>query len=377
MSEQQNLDDKIIRQIEYYFGDVNLSKDKFMKEEIQKDSGWVTLDTLIKFNRLKELSTDFKVIIDALKKSTSNLLEIDEENNKIRRAKALPENLGEFETNLKQNTVYVKGFPTSLSLDDLYSFFEAHGKVLQVFMRRFPTTKQFKGSVFVTFETSDQMKAFLAQESLKYQDSALTLESQEDYIKRKGPQLESIKESKKKKEEAKEQKLKQKQEAEEAYLKEQQVLGAVLHLKGFNDEATRENIKAFFDEFAKVKYVDFSKGQLEGYVRFAEKDQAKVAFEKTLEKLNGELTFKNAKLEGRVLEGDEELQYWKDLIKNLSERRQNKKNNNKRRGGNRRGNNNYRNNGKKRSLDEEGEEDGDDGEENENGQESSAKKIKA
>jgi hypothetical protein len=150
-------------------------------------------------------------------------------------------------------------------------------------------------------------------------------------------------------------------------------------LKGFNDEATRENIKAFFDEFAKVKYVDFSKGQLEGYVRFAEKDQAKVAFEKTLEKLNGELTFKNAKLEGRVLEGDEELQYWKDLIKNLSERRQNKKNNNKRRGGNRRGNNNYRNNGKKRSLDEEGEEeeDGDGGEENENGQESSAKKIKA
>ena len=35
-----------------------------------------------------------------------------------------------------------------------------------------------KGSVFVTFETSDQMKAFLAQESPKYQDSALTLESQ-------------------------------------------------------------------------------------------------------------------------------------------------------------------------------------------------------
>ena len=31
--------DKIIKQIEYYFGDINMSKDKFMQEEIQKESG--------------------------------------------------------------------------------------------------------------------------------------------------------------------------------------------------------------------------------------------------------------------------------------------------------------------------------------------------
>ena len=75
-----------------------------MKDEIQKDSGCkcvfhviylliclgmrkakrglffsfegVELETLIKFNRLKVLTTDFGVIIDALKKSTSNLLEV-------------------------------------------------------------------------------------------------------------------------------------------------------------------------------------------------------------------------------------------------------------------------------------------------------------
>ena len=33
------LNDKIIKQVEYYFGDINLSKDKFMQEEIQKDAG--------------------------------------------------------------------------------------------------------------------------------------------------------------------------------------------------------------------------------------------------------------------------------------------------------------------------------------------------
>ena len=29
-------------------------------------------------------------------------------------------------------------------LDELYSFFEKYGKVFQIFMRRFPATKQFK-----------------------------------------------------------------------------------------------------------------------------------------------------------------------------------------------------------------------------------------
>lgn len=34
-----SLSEKIIKQVEYYFGDVNLSKDKFLQEETQKDSG--------------------------------------------------------------------------------------------------------------------------------------------------------------------------------------------------------------------------------------------------------------------------------------------------------------------------------------------------
>jgi len=378
---EQSLDDKIIRQIEYYFGDINLSKDKFMQEEIQKDSGWVSLETLIKFNRLKSLSTDFKVIIDALKKSENNLLEIDVESNKIRRTKALPENLGEFETNLKQNTVYVKGFPNTLSLDELIAFFEAYGKVLQVYMRRFPTTKQFKGSVFVTFETNEQMKAFLALEKPKYQDQELILESQEDYIKRKGPQLESIKEAKKKKEEQKELKIKQKQEAEEAYLKEQQVLGAVLHLKGFNEEGTRENLKELFDSFAKVKFVDYSKGLPEAYVRFAEENNAKLALEKALEKNNGELTLKGAKLEARILEGEEETEYWRNIIRKFAEGKSNKKNNNRNKKRNNRKKPDYnKNKNGKRALNEDEDDDDEDdenvnGNENKNGNEEKLEKI--
>ena len=38
-----DLESKIIRQIEYYFGDYNISRDKFLQEEIKKDEGWIAL----------------------------------------------------------------------------------------------------------------------------------------------------------------------------------------------------------------------------------------------------------------------------------------------------------------------------------------------
>ena len=43
MAISPELESKVLRQIEYYFGDHNLSRDKFMQEEIKKDEGWIPL----------------------------------------------------------------------------------------------------------------------------------------------------------------------------------------------------------------------------------------------------------------------------------------------------------------------------------------------
>lgn len=50
---------------------------KYFKKFSYFNKKGVTLETLIKFNRLKQLSTDFQFIIDSLKKSESNLLEVN------------------------------------------------------------------------------------------------------------------------------------------------------------------------------------------------------------------------------------------------------------------------------------------------------------
>jgi lupus La protein len=369
---------KIIRQVEYYFSDINLSKDKFLQEEIQKDAGWVPLNILTTFKRLKDLSSDSQVIIDSLKKSTSNLLEIDEENKKVRRTKALPDDLAEFEMTSKKNTVYVKGFPESLNLDELYSFFEKFGKVLNIYMRRIPSTKTFKGSVFVTFETNEQVTDFMAKEEVKYEDVVLNRETQEAYFVRKGPEFEKKRNAKKDKEQEKEEKKKQLLEAEEAFLKEQKVPNAVLHLKGFNSEASRESIKEIFDNHSAVRWIDYVRGQPEGFIRFVEANSAKPTLEKVLEEGNGTLKIKDAIIEARVVEGEEEEEYWKDVLKQMRESRMSKnkhhgnRGNKSNRGG--RGGRDYKN---KRSRDDEDNNENEkngDGVKNEN--ETSVKKIK-
>lgn len=62
---------KILRQVEFYFSDQSLRKDKFMNEKIAENvEGAVSLDVLLTFNRLKTLTTDKSVVIEALKPST-------------------------------------------------------------------------------------------------------------------------------------------------------------------------------------------------------------------------------------------------------------------------------------------------------------------
>ena len=39
---------KVVRQVEYYFGDLNLQRDTFLMDEMKKDEGWISLDTMMK-----------------------------------------------------------------------------------------------------------------------------------------------------------------------------------------------------------------------------------------------------------------------------------------------------------------------------------------
>lgn len=85
-----DLEQKIIRQIEYYFGDINLPRDKFMQQKLQEDDGWITMEVLLSFKRLANLSTDAAVITDAVKKSENHLVVVNEDGTKLKRSPDVP-----------------------------------------------------------------------------------------------------------------------------------------------------------------------------------------------------------------------------------------------------------------------------------------------
>lgn len=107
----------------------------------------ISFDTMLKFNRLKALSDDISVIKDALSKSSSGLLEVGPDGIRRCRDHVIPGSFEEAFSEYKDRSVYVKGFPVDVTLDDIMEWLENHGgKTINIHMRRLPKTKKFKAS---------------------------------------------------------------------------------------------------------------------------------------------------------------------------------------------------------------------------------------
>jgi len=355
----EKLQSKIVRQVEHYFGDYNLPRDKFLKETIQSDEGWVSMDVMMKFQRLAGLSEDPQVIMSALKKGGSGLMEVDEEKNKIRRCPTLP--LPEWNDarreELMNNTVYVKGFEkTKTTLDDLLEFFGKYQNVLNVTKRLYEDRKDperkkhFKGSVFVVFKDRDSAEKFMDMKSVKSPDGneELIRKWQKDYLEEKDKEFED---KKKQRREEKQSQKKAKEFARGGDSKEDEKdepsenielpLGAVLELQGFteNGDTKREDIKEklvedFEIEATSVAFVYYNKGETNAKLRFQNEGAAKKLAVVMKEKLGDKQWFvKDTEIQYKVLEGDEESSFLQQCKKDIAERKLQGKKSHKRRGG--------------------------------------------
>ncbi|ETN84295.1 la domain protein [Necator americanus] len=41
----ESVNEKVVRQLEYYFGNINLPRDKFLQDSMKQDEGWVPINT--------------------------------------------------------------------------------------------------------------------------------------------------------------------------------------------------------------------------------------------------------------------------------------------------------------------------------------------
>jgi lupus La protein len=92
MSLSAELQAKLQKQVEFYFSDVNIAKDVFLKAKMAESAeGFIPLSVLLTFNRVNAVTKDAKVLAESIKAST--LLVVDEENLQVRRAQPLPESI--------------------------------------------------------------------------------------------------------------------------------------------------------------------------------------------------------------------------------------------------------------------------------------------
>ncbi|XP_078262564.1 la-related protein 7 isoform X2 [Rhinoraja longicauda] len=140
---------EIKKQVEFWFGDVNLHKDRFLQEQIQKSrDGYVDISVLTVFNKMKKLTTDVKLIARALKKS--DVIELNVEATKIRRRLAL----GVQPQDVDARTIYVELLPKNVSHSWIDRVFSKCGNVVYISIPRYKTSGDPKGFAFVEFETT-------------------------------------------------------------------------------------------------------------------------------------------------------------------------------------------------------------------------------
>ncbi|XP_078047320.1 la autoantigen-like [Augochlora pura] len=322
---------KIKNQIEFYFGDVNMQRDKFLIEQTKLDEGWVPMSVMLNFKMLTSISKDVNTILKALE--SSELIEISEDRKKIRRSPKhpLPVYDEEYRKAQEARTVYLKGFPLDdTNIFQLKTFFNAFEPYENIIMRKYSTLEKklkFKGSVFVQFKTLDDAKAFMARESVKYRDTVLIKKWSADYTTMKAAEREDKRqkrsEQKSKKNYTGSEKMTVESGEENEKEKEPNLpKGSVIHFTNAPEKCTRENIKECLGQLqASIAYVDFNMGDNEGWVRLQEENSAKVLVRKMK---NNKVLINKQEVVCRILEGEEEEEYLEKAKLKIAAQRQTK-----------------------------------------------------
>ncbi|KAJ8656671.1 hypothetical protein O0I10_007750 [Lichtheimia ornata] len=183
---------KILKQVEFYFSDSNLPFDKFLWTLKEKNSeGWVPLATIAGFKKMKMLTEDLPTVVAAIRDQPSELVELDESGENIRRKTPV------VKQNMVERSIYAKGFPlldenvenpkeVLLQLQDkIDELFSQHGKVLSVRLRKTDEkSPKFKGSAFIEFSTPEEAKDIVSK-GLQFEGKDLLLKTKKQYLDEK------------------------------------------------------------------------------------------------------------------------------------------------------------------------------------------------
>ncbi|XP_057304481.1 la-related protein 7-like [Hydractinia symbiolongicarpus] len=177
----------IQKQLDFYFSDANLHHDRFFRKEIETNTeGYIELATILKCNKIKQLTMDMTVLAKAVE--NSDQLQLSDDRTKLKRIKPLPRH-----ENTDLQTVYVEQLPAYVDHDWLKQVFSTCGTVDYISLPRYPQTNKIKGFAYVEF--SNQQGAEKACQILnsaapyKNKKRHSSLDSKLPYVEESKPKL--------------------------------------------------------------------------------------------------------------------------------------------------------------------------------------------
>jgi RNA recognition motif-containing protein len=266
-----------------------LHSDKFLQAELAKDkNGWVCLQTVLSFNRLKALTTDLSTVLKALEKS--DLVEVNETGDMIRRTTKVQD------SNALERTLFLSGLKKENTLEEIEKHFEELGfqGLGAIRMIRDRADRCFIGSVFVEFKDQENMTAAL--QKLK-EIEGFTAMTKSDYFASKGDR-------------------RSKKTSEDEYNIEYS-RGCLIKVEGVSASLDHHQVKDAFAELdSSVAY--FQKIEEEpssAWIRFKEPKGLEIV--KLDQVIVGDSTLTNM----RLATEDEEKSYYEKLSNHMKEKR--------------------------------------------------------
>jgi len=124
-----DLCEKITQQVEFYFSDANITKDKFLLKHVKRNKeGFVSLKLISSFKRVKHLTKDWRQVAFAIKKC-SDRLEVNDLETKVRRLEDLPA----YDETTPSRTVVVLNLPMDRpTIEGVAEIFTVCGEIVLV-----------------------------------------------------------------------------------------------------------------------------------------------------------------------------------------------------------------------------------------------------
>lgn len=121
--------EQIVQQVEFYFSDANITKDKFLLKHVKRNKeGFVSLKLISSFKRVKHLTKDWRQVAVAIERK-SKKLEVNDLKTKVRRLEALPE----YDETTPSRTVVALNLPIERpTIEAVAELFKVCGEIVLV-----------------------------------------------------------------------------------------------------------------------------------------------------------------------------------------------------------------------------------------------------